>query len=234
MFCVPRSPEAVLRCVAVGASEGRVASQRRCEALPQSHSVCDGNASLSATVTFPLGDEQLLDIAIRSNDAIVSNIDALNTAAVGILALPVAFGVFAIDKIRDLPGPLGVLSLLLLFLSTLAGMASHELGYLFAPSRTDHEQAIGLPTKIQDALEPRRFMEVYSATGSEALGIQIHQTVNISARNAQMRDLKRLLVRTSLTMFIVAAVLIRGRTSGLRASEGPSSHALYSRRVHCD
>ena len=54
-------------------------------------------------VEYTLEDSDVLDIAIRSNESVVANIDALNAAAVGILALPAAFAVFAIDKIRELP-----------------------------------------------------------------------------------------------------------------------------------
>ncbi len=87
----------------------------------------------------------MLDVAIRSNESIVANIDALNAAAVGILALPAAFVVFAIDKIRELPKELGAFSLILLALSVVAGAVSYEFGYLFWDRRSEDERQAQIP-----------------------------------------------------------------------------------------
>jgi hypothetical protein len=165
-------------------------------------------------VDYSLDDEDLLDIAIRSNEGIVGNIDALNGAAVGILALPAALGVFAIDKIRELPPPLGALSLMLLLLSVFAGGTSYEMGYLFAPRRTRDERLQGVPVTIQDAMVTRRFLSLYALKGSVAVESQVDQTVNISGRNAHIRESKRTWARISLALFAVAAIVVAaGRLS---------------------
>ena len=159
-------------------------------------------------VEYTLEDSDVLDIAIRSNESVVANIDALNAAAVGILALPAAFAVFAIDKIRELPSELGTFSLILLALSVVTGTISYEFGYLFWNRRSDEERRDEVPPRIQDAINSRRFLMLYSLRGSEAVDAQVDQTLNTSARNAVLREWKRRWARASLVFFVTAAIIV--------------------------
>lgn len=159
---------------------------------------------------------ELLTIAIGSNEAVVANIDALNAAAIGILALPVALLVFAVDKI-DLHSALGLLAFILTGLSSVAGAVSYEFGYFFWNRRTQAERESDTPKQIQDALDPRRFVTLYGLLGDSAVVIQVDQTINASTRNASIRRWKRFWARVSLVLFIAAAVAIASGRS-LRAS----------------
>ena len=122
--------------------------------------------------------------------------------------MPAAFGVFAIDKIRELPTPLGVASLALLLLATLAGAVGYETGYLFAPPRTKRECIQSVPRTVQDGLIMRRFLEAYSVMGEVAIDAQLDQTINISVRNGRIREFKRVLIGISLALFVLTAIVV--------------------------
>jgi hypothetical protein len=154
-----------------------------------------------------LEDRELLSIAIGANEAIVANIDTLNAAAVGILALPVALLVFAVDKV-NFSSPLGVLALVLTSLSTISGAISYEFGYFFWNRRSSQERTSGVPQRIQDALDPRRFVILYGLRGDDAITEQLDQTIKVSMRNAKLRTGKRVWAQVSLVLFIAAAASV--------------------------
>lgn len=54
--------------------------------------------------------------------------------------------------------------------------------------------------KIQDAIDARRFLTLYSLRGSEAVYTHVDQTINTSARNAALREWKRRWARASLLL----------------------------------
>lgn len=181
---------------------------------------------------YTLEDSDLLDVAIRSNESVVANIDALNAAAVGILALPAAFAVFAIDKIRELPRELGSFSLILLALSAVTGVVSYEFGYLFWNRRSEQERQEGVPPRIQDSINPRRFVTLYSLRGSDAVYLQVDQTLNTSARNASLREWKRWWARASLLLFLAASVVVTaGRESAPREPAAKPCSVIVSTPV---
>lgn len=210
----------IVAIVLLGALLGVVLFARESPLKPAVDAESD-SVEVDPEADYTLEDRDLLDVVIRSNESVVANIDALNAAAVGIIALPAAFAVLAIDKIRELAPELAAFSLILLALSVVGGVISYEFGYFFWNSRSDQERDDDVPPRIQDSINPRHFVTLYTLRGSDAVYEQVDQTINISARNASLREWKRRWARASLLLFLVAAIVVAvGR--GLAPRETPA------------
>ncbi len=147
---------------------------------------------------FDLGDDILIDITSRYNEAVVANIDAIDTALVAIIALPVAFAVFAVDKISDLADPWKVFAIVLLFVSGLAAAVGYAWGVFIRGGRHG----------IQDGMIPRRFLQDYATRGNSAVADAI-RTVNSSGEvNSRIRRTKRNFAGIALVIFLVGAATV--------------------------
>jgi hypothetical protein len=164
-------------------------------------------ASLAASSPrdMTLGDDVIMDISSRYNEAVVANIDAIDTALVAILALPVGFAVFAVDKINDLTPVHESVAILFLLASCLAGFVGYAWGFLL------RRGAFGM----QDGIEPRRFLADYAERGSLAVAQAIRTVNTVGDQNAAIRHVKRIFALAALIYFFIGAATIAvGRLNG--------------------
>lgn len=165
---------------------------------PPDHSGCGDTERLKGHPRLTLRDDVLIDILARYSEAIVSNIDAIDTALIGILALPVAFGVFAVDKIQELRQPYESVAVALLTLSALVSFIGYGWGFLIH----------GGQNCIRDGVYPRRFLAQYTSRGSEAIREAIGALNDAGDQNAAIRRTKRCIALVALISFLVAAVTV--------------------------
>lgn len=147
---------------------------------------------------FTLGEDVLIDISARYSEAIVSNIDAIDTGLIGILALPVAFGVFAVDKIQELHQPFEGIAIALLTLSAFVSFVGYGWGFLI---RGGHYG-------IHDGIYPRSFLAEYTSRGSEAVREAIGGLNDAGDQNASIRFTKRWIAVLALILFLGAAATV--------------------------
>jgi hypothetical protein len=170
-----------------------------------------------------LGDDVLIDITSRYNESVVSNIDAIDTALVAILALPVAFAVFAVDRIRDLAEPWESLAIAFLLLSTLGASIGYAWGVFIGGRRNG----------IQDGMIPRRFLLDYAIRGASAVVDAIHAVTAAGEQNSRVRLTKRVFASGALLFFLAGATTVfvarlspadsaKGSTAATTATPGPS------------
>jgi len=164
----------------------------------EQHSVGENSEHLESYSRFTLGDDVLIDISARYSEAIVSNIDAIDTALIGILALPVAFGVFAVDKIQELHQPYESTAVGLLTFSALVSFTGYGWGFLI---RGGHHG-------IRDGVYPRSFLAQYTSRGSDAIREAIGALNDAGDQNAAIRRTKRWIALVALILFLVAAVTV--------------------------
>lgn len=75
---------------------------RRLTCPPASTAAANAMQPIAADATQQLGEDYLLTTSIGFNQHVVSNIDAIDAALIGILGATGAFTVLAVDKIREL------------------------------------------------------------------------------------------------------------------------------------
>ena len=183
------------------------------------------DAVTDAPIPAPLGlgDDVLIDITSRYNESVVSNIDAIDTALVTILALPVAFAVFAVDKIRDLAEPWESLAIAFLLLCALGASIGYAWGVFIGGRRNG----------IQDGMIPRRFLLDYAIRGPSAIVDAIHAVTAAGEQNSRVRLMKRVFAGGALLFFMAGATTVfvarlgpgdspRGSTAATSATPGPS------------
>jgi hypothetical protein len=146
-------------------------------------------------VDYPIEDDRLLELFIRANDAIVAGIDAINLAALAIVALPAAFSIFEIDKLSG-NSMVEIAVLLPLAISISLGLRA----YVFASSREEE--------RVEESIDSERFLMYYSQQGRDAIADTIRAVIEISKTNAAIRAKKKKLCRWATFFFVLALLVV--------------------------
>ena len=153
------------------------------------------NAGASAEdSTRRLGDDFLLSIAIGFNQRVLSNIDAIDTALIGIFGATGAFAVLTVDKIRELALAPRWVAVALLASSALASLAGYAYGF------------IGRTTR--DVPRPLLFVPDFSLYGLRAVARALRETVLESEENLAIRRRKRVVALLAIALLIAGAVVV--------------------------
>lgn len=128
----------------------------------------------------------------------LSEFIARDEPIVAILALPVAFAVFAVDKIRDLTQPWERLAIAFLCLSGLGASVGYAWGVFVRGGRHG----------VQDGMIPRRFLQDYSTRGAVAIVDTIRAVTAAGEQNGGIRLTKRIFAGSALLLFIAGALTV--------------------------
>lgn len=141
-----------------------------------------------------IGDDFLLTTAIAFNQGVLANIDAVDTALIGIFAAASAFAIFAVDKINELADTLKWLAVVLLAASALLSVVGYAFGFVLSEPR--------------DVPRPLRFVADVGLYGTSALARAIRETVRRSEENLKVREVKRIFALASLGVLIAGVVVV--------------------------
>jgi hypothetical protein len=143
-----------------------------------------------------LGDDFLFDVAARFNEALIGNIDAVDSALTAILAGVVAVAVFTIDKVRDFSVPDRWVALGLLGGATVACV----LGYVVGVAWRGFEN--------RDGVRPIRFIPDFARMADEATAEAIEQLAQACEMNLSIRLRKRLLAILALVLLLIGTAIV--------------------------
>ncbi len=137
----------------------------------------------------------MYDAVTRVNEALVGNIESIDTALTAILAGALAAVLFTIDKIGDLPHALGVCALVLFGCSAM----TCAFGYF-----------VGLLSGIRDpaGMRPRKFVaDVVEQPGVAIVGA-IHDQIENADENMTIRLNKRVSALVAVALLIGGVVAV--------------------------
>jgi hypothetical protein len=140
------------------------------------------------------GDDFLLACAIGFNQRVLSNIDATDTALIGILGATGAFTVLTVDKIRELAVVSRWIAIALLASSALASLAGYAYGFIGGATR--------------DVPRPLLFVPDFSLDSLKAIARAIRETVLESEENLRIRRRKRVAALLAIALLIAGAVVV--------------------------
>jgi hypothetical protein len=141
-----------------------------------------------------LGDDFLLSIAVGFNQGVLSNIDAIDSALIGVLGATGAFAVLTVDKLRELAAVPRWIAIALLASSALVSLAGYAYGF------------IGRSTR--DGPRPALFVPDFSLYGLKAVARAIRETVRRSEENLHIRRRKRIVALAAIALLIAGAVVV--------------------------
>ncbi|MDB5072075.1 MAG: hypothetical protein JWM87_3186 [Candidatus Eremiobacteraeota bacterium] len=150
--------------------------------------------SLPGDATQQLGEDFLLTTSIGFNQQVVSNIDAIDAALIGILGATGAFAVLAVDKIRELAVWPRWIAISLFGLSAVLSFAGYAYGFI--------------SDQPEDVPRPALFVPDFARSGSKALARAIRTAVRTSERNMRIRTRKRIIALVTVALLISGAVVI--------------------------
>jgi len=138
-------------------------------------------------------DQFVYDVVARFNEAVVQNIDALDNAFLALVAGATAIAVFTADKIYELAPTEEHWALVALGCSALLCF----LGYASSYWKT----ANGSP-------DPRRFVEEFGTSPTDATLRAISETMQVSSRNLAVRSVKRALAFAAMALLFASTVVV--------------------------
>lgn len=151
-----------------------------------------------------LDDADFLRLSVNANNVVIANVDALNSAATALLALPVAFAVISSDKIRELCGPWNVLTVAFLAGSLVVGFAAYEWGYRFGRAGW----------RVRDSTEPAQLLGAYARFGDRAVTEAVRVNNAVLERNVLVRHQKRTWIAWTMLLFMLGAgAFVEGRST---------------------
>lgn len=139
-----------------------------------------------------LEDDFVFDVVARTNESVVSNIDAADLALLAVLAAISAVAVFGIDKIRELAWPWNAIAYALLGTSAVACV----LGYLVGAFGT------------RESIDPRSFVVDFAADPDGTTANATRGVVRAYYVNAADRRWKRIAVCLALALLVVGTVIV--------------------------
>jgi hypothetical protein len=156
----------------------------------------DFKSSISSRSNGPhdVGDDFLLATTIQANRQLLSNIDAIDGALIGILGAAVAFAVLTVDKIKELPEPARSVAIGLLAGSGLLSF----VGYAYAFVR-------GEPI---ESPRPIFFVPDFVRNGPKAIARALHEAIEATEYNRRIRTAKRMGALTAIALLIGGAIVV--------------------------
>lgn len=154
----------------------------------------DNGSGIAEVSARQLGDDFLLSIAVSFNQAVLSNIDAIDSALIGVLGATVAFAVLTVDKIRELPAVPRWIAITLLAFSGLVSLIGYADGF------------VGRSTR--DGPRPALFVPDFTLYGLKAVARAIRETVRRSEENLNIRRRKRIVALLAIGLLIAGAVVV--------------------------
>jgi hypothetical protein len=152
-----------------------------------------------------LGDDFLLSSAVSFNQGVLSNIDAVDAALIGILGAAGAFTVLTVDKIRELAVVPRWVAIGFLAASGLVSLYGYAHGFVGRHPR--------------DVPRPTIFVPDFLRYGSKALVRATRETVRRSEENLDIRQRKRVASLIAIAFLITGAVVVTyARLSGVAVS----------------
>jgi hypothetical protein len=147
-----------------------------------------------------LGDDFIYDVIARTNEGVVSNIDAADLALLAVLTAIAAVVVFGIDKIRELVPFWERTSYLLLAGSVVACVRGYLIGIF----------------KIREPIDPRRFVIDFATDPEKTTANATRGTMNAYYLNVLDRKAKRIAVAVALGLLVLGTIVIAVARSGSR------------------
>jgi len=154
----------------------------------------DGEATSDEDAEDQVGDDFLLSTVIAFNEGVLANIDAVDTALIGVFTAVSAFTILAVDKINELAAVPRWLAVGLLAVSGLLSLSGYGFGFVLSRSR--------------DVPRPLSFVTDFGNYGSLALARAIRETVRRSEQNLRVRAVKRLFVLGAVIVLIAGVVVV--------------------------
>jgi hypothetical protein len=149
-----------------------------------------------------LGDEFLLSSAVTFNQGVLSNIDAVDSALIGILGAAGAFTILTVDKMRELAVVPRWVAIGFLAASGLVSLYGYAHGFVGRHPR--------------DVPRPTIFVPDFLRYGSKALARATRETVHRSEENLDVRQRKRVASLIAIAFLIAGAVVVTyARLSGV-------------------
>ena len=141
-----------------------------------------------------LGDDFLLSSAVNFNEGVLSNIDAVDSALIGILGAAGAFTVLTVDKIRELAVVPRWVAIGFLAASALVSLYGYAYGFVGRHPR--------------DVPRPTIFVPDFLRYGSKALVRATRETVRRTEENLDIRQRKRVASLIAIAFLIAGAVVV--------------------------
>ena len=151
-------------------------------------------AAVRANAAPQLGDDFLLATSIGFNRQLLANIDAIDTALIGILGATVAFAVLTVDKIKELRAWPCWTAITFLAVSGLLSFAGYASGFIR-----------GEPIEVP---RPALFVPDFARYGSKAIARALHAAVAASEHNRRIRTQKRLIALVAIAFLIGGALVV--------------------------
>jgi len=198
----------VLRDLALLASSIGYGLEQFCRVVGIDGAVSGPAAALSQPRDFHeeavgrLRDDFLLSSAVNFNQGVLSNIDAVDSALIGILGAAGAFTVLTVDKIRELAVVPRWVAISFLAASGLVSLYGYAHGFVGRHPR--------------DVPRPTIFVPDFLRYGSKALARATRETVRRSEENLDIRQRKRVASLIAIGFLIVGAIVVAyARLSGV-------------------
>jgi hypothetical protein len=172
-------------------------------------------------------DSDLLEIAIRSSDAVIQNIDASNLAGLASCAMPVALIVVMADKLSNESWWPDIIVVSIVGLALIVTYLGYEWGNRFSSER------------VRDSIDAATLIAAYVRFGDSAVAEAIKAVNSVAARHRRLRRNKRRFITVGVALFGTAlAVFVWARLflppplpsygNALRSASSPTGTKVVS------